>query len=378
MKTIEDINSKIKKGEAIVLTASEVKQLAATKSAKEIAQKVDVVTTATFSPMCSTGAFLNLGHSTPRTKMQKVLMDGVPAYGGIAAVDIFLGAAENSTINPHKGGAHVICKLIKGEKVTVEASGQPTDCYPGEYVKGEITLNDINQAYFFNPRNCYQNYNAAINSSDRELKTYMGILRPNYGNIAYAGAGELSPLLNDPDLRTIGLSTPVFFCGGTGYVAWEGTQFNKNQVRDKQTNIPVGPAATLAIIADMRQVNSNFIKPVVVPGYGISIAISIGVAIPILDEDMAARVSVRNQNINTNLIDYATGEKVATINYRDLIDGKVKVNGKTIRTTTMSRNRVAQEITVILKDWIKANRFTLNNPIKTLPIHGVLKPFPGA
>ena len=377
MKTIEEINNKIKQGKAIVLTAAEVKQLTSSTSPKEIARKVDVVTTATFSPMCSTGVFLNLGHTTPRLKMQRVLLDNVPAYGGIAAVDVFLGAAENSTTNPLKGGAHVICKLIKGEEVAVEAYGEPTDCYPGSSVKGKITLDTINQAYFFNPRNCYQNYNAAVNSSNKKLKTYMGILNPAYGNVAYAGAGEISPLMNDPDLRTIGIGTPIFFCGGTGYIAWEGTQYNKNQARDERTHIPTGPAATLAIIADMRMVKPDFIKPVVVPGYGISIAVSIGVAIPVLDEDMAMRVSVQNKNIKTSIIDYATGERVTSVNYRDLLGGQATINGKAIRTTTMSRNRVAQDITVIMKNWIMANRFSLNAPVKSLPVHGTLKSFPG-
>ena len=377
MKTIEDINRKIKNGEAVVLTASEAKDLAANESARQLAKKVDVVTTATFSPMCSTGVFLNLGQATPKIKMQKVLLDGVPAYGGIAAVDVFLGATENSITNPTKGGAHAICKLIRGEEVTVEASGGPTDCYPGNHVKGKITLDMINQAYFFNPRNCCQNYNAATNSSAKELKTYMGVLRPDFGNVTYSGAGEISPLLNDPHLRTIGIGTPVFFCGGIGHIAWEGTQFNKNQIRDETTDIPIGPAAALAIIADMRQVKPAFVKPVVVPGYGISIAVAIGVAIPILDEDMAVRVSIRNENVKTGLIDFATGEKIAVVNYRDLTGGYVSVKGKKVKTSTISRNRIAHEITVILKNWILSNKFPLCRPIKTLPIDGVLKPFPG-
>ena len=65
MKTYAEINEKIKKGTAVVLTAEEVSELSKTLSPKEIAEKVDVVTTATFGAMCSSGAFLNFGHSNP-------------------------------------------------------------------------------------------------------------------------------------------------------------------------------------------------------------------------------------------------------------------------------------------------------------------------
>ena len=44
MKTYAEINEKIKKGTAVVLTAEEVSELSKTLSPKEIAEKVDVVT----------------------------------------------------------------------------------------------------------------------------------------------------------------------------------------------------------------------------------------------------------------------------------------------------------------------------------------------
>ena len=58
-KSFEEINDKIKKGKAVVLTASEVSKLAEEMKPSEIVKKVDVVTTGTFAPMCSSGAFIN-------------------------------------------------------------------------------------------------------------------------------------------------------------------------------------------------------------------------------------------------------------------------------------------------------------------------------
>lgn len=75
-----------------------------------------------------------------------------------------------------------------------------------------------------NPRNCYQNYAVAVNSTPETLHTYMGTLLPNYGNVTYSSAGELSPLINDPYFQTIGTGTRIFLCGAQGYVVGEGTQ----------------------------------------------------------------------------------------------------------------------------------------------------------
>ncbi len=53
-----------------------------------------MVTTGTFGAMCSSGAFINFGHSEPPIKMGKVWLNDVPAYGGLAAVDAYIGATE--------------------------------------------------------------------------------------------------------------------------------------------------------------------------------------------------------------------------------------------------------------------------------------------
>ena len=72
----------------------------------------------------------------------------------------------------------------------------------------------------------YQNYNVAVNLSDKTIYTYMGVLKPRMGSAGYSSAGQLSPLLKDPYYKTIGIGTRIFLGGGIGYVAWPGTQFN--------------------------------------------------------------------------------------------------------------------------------------------------------
>src|SRR5690554_1986030 len=210
-KTYDEINEKIKKGQVTVVTAEEIIPMVKEEGPAAVLEKVDVVTTATFGAMCSSGAFFNFGHSDPPIKMSKVWLNDVPAYTGLAAVDAYLGATEPvEGANLSYGGAHVIEDLVAGKTVRLRATARGTDCYPRKKIETWVGLEDLNQAYLFNPRNAYQNYAVAVNSSDKPIYTYMGTLLPNLGNATYSTAGELSPLLNDTGFQTIGIGTRIF------------------------------------------------------------------------------------------------------------------------------------------------------------------------
>ena len=274
-KSYEEINEKIRKGKAVVLTAEEVSEMAESMSPKEILEKVDVVTTATFGAMCSSGAFLNFGHANPPIRMERIEINGVPVSGGLAAVDTYVGATDCNPENPSYGGAHIIQDLIDGKNVTLEAWGKGTDCYPRKHIRTEINLDCINEAILMNPRNAYQNYNVAVNSTDRTLYTYMGTLLPRMKNASYSSAGELSPLLNDPECRTIGLGTRIFLCGTQGYVVWNGTQFNCSKPLNEY-GVPMGNARTLAVMGEMREMSSEFLRGAYFEKYGVTMYVGIG------------------------------------------------------------------------------------------------------
>ena len=372
-KTYAEINDKIKKGTAVVLTAEEVAELAKTLSPKEIAEKVDVVTTATFGAMCSSGAFLNFGHANPPIRMEKIELNGIRVSGGLAAVDTYVGATDCNPENPSYGGAHIIEDLIAGKEITLEAWGKGTDCYPRKHIKTVITKDTINEAILYNPRNAYQNYNVATNSTDKIKYTYMGTLLPKLRNASYSTAGELSPLLNDPECRTIGLGTRIFLCGTEGYVTWNGTQFHST----KETNeygIPTSNARTIAVIGDLKNMSTDFLRGVYYEKYGVSMFVGIGIPIPILDEDLARRVSIRNEQIETTVVDYGDGNKIlGKTNYAALQSGEIEVNGHKIKTAPVASLSKARQIAEILKSWIQKGDFLLTEPVRPMPTGTSLK-----
>jgi uncharacterized protein (DUF39 family) len=377
-RTFEEINEKIKNGTVVVCTAEEILEWIDREGEEAAFEAVDVVTTATFGPMCSSGAFLNFGHSDPPTRLEKLTLNKVEAYGGLAAVDTYIGAtAESEELGYEYGGAHVICDLIDGKEVLLEATSKGTDCYPGKKVKASVTLKDLNEAYLFNPRNAYQNYAAATNSSDKAVYTYMGTLLPRHGNVTYATAGELSPLLNDPELRTIGVGTRLLVGGAVGYVAWNGTQCNTAPVR-RENGTPVSTGATLAIVGDLKEMDTQFISPAVFKAYGTSLNVGIGIPIPILDREMLRFCGIRNSEIETNLLDYSVRHRsrpvVRKVTYEELQSGQIEVSGKSVKTSPTTSLRKSREIAQILKEKIQSGSFLLQEPVRLFQQNQAVKP----
>ena len=382
-KTIAEINEKIRKGQAVVVTAEEVIGLVAKKGVEKAAREVDVVTTGTFGPMCSSGAYFNIGHTKPRIKVGggRAYINDVPVYTGIAAVDVFLGATATPDDDPRNrvrpgpfnyGGGHVIEDLVAGKDVRLVVSAYGTDCYPKKRLETWINIKDLNEAVLFNMRNAYQNYNVAVNLSDKTIYTYMGVLKPKLGNANYCSAGQLSPLLNDPYYKTIGIGTRLFLGGGMGYIAWQGTQHNPDALRS-DNGVPKRGAGTLAVIGDLKQMNPRWLVGTSMLGYGSTLTVGIGIPIPILSEEILLYTAVKDEDIFAPIVDYSDAypqrnpDILGEVSYGELRSGRISLNGKEMPTASLSSYPRAIEIATTLKDWITKGEFLLTEPVAPLP-----------
>lgn len=376
MRTIAEINDKISRQQVKVLTIEELKAQVAALGVTQTAKEVDVVTTGTFEPMESSGAIINLGHTDPPIKIRRCWLDNVPAYSGFGAVDLYLGATqaveafEGEEVR-EKGGGHVISDLIAGLPVQVRAVGQITDCYPRATFETTITRDTINQFYLFNPRNLYQNFIVGVNGGDRPLYTYLGPLQPRLANAVYSNPGAVSPLLNDPDLQLTGIGTRIFLGGGIGYVAWEGTQHFPLQKR-LPNRTPIGPAATLALIGDAKQMDARWVRGCYFKSYGPSIMIGVGVPLPVLNEEVVARCAVEDQDLVAPIVDFSIPRRVrptfGLVSYAQLKSGRIIIEGKPVRVAPLASQFLSQQVAITLKQWIEAGNFTLTEPVAPIPM----------
>jgi len=382
-KTLEEINEKIRKGDVVVVTAEEMVDVVAEKGAKGAAAAIDVVTTGTFGPMCSSGMMMNLGHSKPRMKLGggTVTLNRVPAYAGLAAADLYLGATALSAEDPRNavfpgefryGGGHVIEDLVAGRRVLLEATAYGTDCYPRRELETWLSLEELNEAYLFNPRNAYQNYNVAVNSSEKTIYTYMGSLKPQLGSANYCSAGQLSPLMNDPQYRTVGIGTKIFLGGGVGYVVWSGTQHSPGVARNDK-GIPKGGAGTLAVLGDLKGMSARWLRGASFRGYGVTLVVGLGIPIPVLNEEIAAETGLSDADLEAPIVDYSSAyperrpDVIGHVTYAELKTGTIDIEGKPVPATPLSSYPRAQEIAATLKEWVAGGTFELTPAVAALP-----------
>src|ERR671932_1706208 len=383
MRSIDEINDKISQGKATVWTIEELKTRVQETSITQAAKEVDVITTGTFEPMESSGAIINLGHTDPPIKIRKCWLDGIPAYAGFGAVDLYLGATQvvdytdigdipDGEESRERGGGHVIEDLVAGKSVQLRAIGQVTDCYPRASFETTITRDTINQFYLFNPRNLYQNFIVGVNGGDRPLFTYLGPLQPRLANAVYSNPGAISPLLNDPDLQLIGIGTQIFLGGGIGYITWEGTQHFPLQKR-LPNRTPIGPAATLALIGDAKQMNPKWVRGCYFKNYGPSLMLGVGVPLPVLNEEVVNNCAVQDKDVVAPVVDFSIPRRVrptfGLVSYAQRKTGRITIDGKSVKVAPLASMFLSRQVALELKQWIERGEFTLTEPVAQIPMN---------
>jgi uncharacterized protein (DUF39 family) len=192
------------------------------------------------------------------------------------------------------------------------------------------------------------------------------------GNANYCTAGQLSPLLKDPYYLTIGIGTRIFLGGGVGYVSWPGTQHNPQAPR-AGNGIPMKAAGTLMVMGDLKQMHPRYLVGVSMLGYGCSLAVGLGIPIPLLNEEMAHYCAQADEDILMPVVDYgedypnATGRILTHVTYAELKAGQIELDGQKIQTVPLSSLVRAREIAITLKQWIEAGNFLLGEPVQLLP-----------
>ncbi|TRO49693.1 CBS domain-containing protein [Candidatus Bathyarchaeota archaeon] len=347
-----------------------MKRLVESSGVEVAFREVDVVTTGTFGAMCSSGAIINVGHSDPPIKIENAWINDVPICHPGAAVDLYIGATAMSKQQPFEyGGGHVIEDLVSGKEVELKATAYGTDCYPKTQVKTRLTKDELNQFYLLNFRNCYQRYACAVNGREETIYTYMGKLLPRLRNATFSGAGELNPLMNDPDYETIGIGTRLFLGGGQGYVIGEGTQHD-----------PQNRFGTIMVRGDAKKMSSEFLRGASYTRYGTTLYVGLGIPIPILNEGLAKKTAIRDEEIFTNVVDYGVPRKnrpkLAEVSYKELKSGSITVNNQRIRVSSLSSLKTARKIAGTLKSWITNGEFFLTSPVERLPVDSIFKPMP--
>ncbi|MFB3764298.1 MAG: methanogenesis marker 16 metalloprotein [Methanotrichaceae archaeon] len=310
-RTIVEINEKIARGDAIVLTAQEVCDIV--KSGGDLTiEDVDVVTTATRAIMSGTYAVLSFPIADPCSfvRAEHVLINGVPGNVGpcpnerLGIIDLMVFGTSHSKERPDYGGGHLFRDLVEGKEVQVKV-----DTEEGSSFEKAITLEDIPYARIFSTRNAFMNYVAFINPGSSQLSTIFNAVDfpPGLTCATVSGCGQINPIKNDPYLETIGVGTRILLNGAQGFVVGTGTRSMKTR-------------PNLLGLADMHHMDPEYMGGFVTSA-GPECIGSWAVPIPVLNESILENIKKLDRDISLPIMDVNIRQTICKTNYEDVWGG---------------------------------------------------------
>lgn len=310
-RSIAEINERIERGNAVVLTAQEVCDII--KSGGDITLKdVDVVTTATRAIMSGTYAVLSFPMAEPCSyiRAERAWINGVPASIGpcpnerLGILDLMIFGTSHSKDNPNYGGGHLFRDLVEGKEVQVEI-----ETNEGKSFTKAIRLEDIPYARIFSTRNAFKNYVAFVNPGNAPLSTIFcaPAFPPNLSCATVSGCGQLNPIKNDPNLETIGIGTRILLNGAQGFVIGTGTR-------------SMASRPNLLGLADMHQMNPEYMGGFVTSA-GPECIGSWAVPIPVLNESILENIKKLDRDTPLPIMDVNMRQTICKTSYEDVWGG---------------------------------------------------------
>jgi L-aspartate semialdehyde sulfurtransferase len=292
-KSIHQINQKIKKGEATVLTAEEVTRLVI-DGEDPLAEDIDVVTTGTCGIMSGTAAIFHLPVTEPGSfkKVKNILLNGIPGFPGpcpnewLGSVDMVVYGTAQSINDPQYGGGFLFKDLVRGDEIEIEVESSE-----GQIFRSTATLRDFGTAQMIGTRFAFKNYTAFVNPTNQAISSIFNAvdMEGPFKEISFSGCGELNPLQNDPQLNTMHKGSNLLLNSSEGIFIGPGTR--------SSTEKP-----NMMITADMQDMNPHFLGGFRT-GAGPEVYNSISTAIPILDDVILKRTYIKNEDIQLLIAD---------------------------------------------------------------------------
>lgn len=310
-RTIAEINKKIERGDAVVLTAQEVCDKV--KSSEDLAFKdVDVVTTATRAIMSGTYAVLSFPISKPCSfiRAERAWINGIPANIGpcpnerLGIIDLMVFGTSHSKEEPDYGGGHLFRDLVAGREVKVEV-----ETGDGNSISKTTALEDIPYARIFSTRNAFKNYVAFVNPESAPLPTIFNALDfpPSLASATVSGCGQINPIKNDPFLETIGVGTRVLINSARGFVIGTGTR-------------SMASRPNLLGLADMHHMDPQYMGGFITSA-GPECIGSWAVPIPVLNESILDNIKKLDRDISLPIMDVNIRQTICKTSYEDVWGG---------------------------------------------------------
>ena len=293
MKTIKQINEKIKKGEANIYTAEEFKKLIKKGNTPSF-EEVDVVTCGTCGVMSGTAAILNFIVSPPGEfiRAQEVYLNGIPTYAGpcpnewLGSIDAILHGTAHSINNKYYGGGFLLKEILEGKSIDVRV-----ESVDGKTIETKITKDDIIRGQIIGTRMAFKNYTAFTNPNKEAISSIFAAtpLKGNLSGLTFSGCGDLNPLQNDIPHNIIKQGVKILLNGAEGYILGDGTRSS-----------PEKP--NLMLTADFKQMDPYYIGGFKT-GEGGEVYDTVAIPIPVLNEEIYNNLLITDEEVKLPVAD---------------------------------------------------------------------------
>ncbi len=292
-RSVQEINKKISRGQATVLTAEEVTRMVIEGETPTV-EDVEVITTGTTGIMSGTAAIIHLKIDEPGSfkKAKKIYLNGVPGFPGpcpnewLGSVDLTIYGTANSVHDPEYGGGFLFKDLIAGREIEISV-----ETSQGELITTTSNLKDMATAKMIGTRMAFKNYTAFVNPEPQSVSSIFHAIEMEgpFKGLSFSGCGELNPLENDPQMKTICMGSKILLNGSEGLILGTGTRSSLNK-------------PNLMLAADMHNMDSHYLggfKTAVGP----EIYDSVALAIPVTDQRILEKTFIRNSDIKLPVAD---------------------------------------------------------------------------
>ena len=308
MKTMQDVRERLRRGEATVWTAMEMKERVR-KGDIPTAEEVDIVTTGTFGCMSGTLAVMTVPVAKPGAfiRADSVTLNGVPTFPGpctnerLGTVDLIVYG--NAMASETYGGGHLFRDFVDGKEVEVVAQAG------GNTFENDVYVEDLSSARIVTTRSCFRNYSAFVNRGPEPVSTIFSVL-PFEGNMSAAsvsGCGEINPVENDPSLNHIRPGTPVLLNGAPGIVMGDGTRSTPER-------------RSLAVCAELSAMDGEEMGGFVT-SHGPECLTSVALPLPVLTQDDITCLSVTDDQVPLPVAEITDRVPFSSATYADVWQG---------------------------------------------------------
>lgn len=312
---------------------------------------------------------LSLGPTDPPIRLHSVQLGGVNALASGGSGELVLPIGGGLADPERLSGATVLARLLEGQSLPLDASGEATPQHPRRELHTDLNLERIGAGRLLLHRAIGENGVVAVSSAPGLCHSPFGpLLGPlTTGLYSCGGAGSIG--LTMPALQLLGPGSPVLVAGCIGWVVGSGSGHQPSPRRQASGHATT-PGAVAAVAVDLHGLDRRWLRAAHFEGHGGALLVAIAAPVPLLHRAGARQAAAGASDLEATVLDLALPRRVkpafGRVSYAELARGSFQLRDRAVRCAPAHSPRLAEEITQELVEALQAGRFPLRLPSRAL------------